>query len=250
MALLAATATTPSWTAALTCLPPRQRLEWQRTITADVAEQAKAAKQGPSSRAYASGSEECDSQPGILGGSAFGRHLTAATLQLRSTSDLLAGMLVDAMAMAEVEPAVPFPSPARDASAADAESGVNSSSVEERHEAEKACVARAISAAGLDVAYAPVALKTLQRRLGEDAEWTEELASGEGAARFPGVALIAAGGALVAAQSAAAASQRRRAGMRGEVAPPASTGAGGPVGVDIDDDDAMDFLDAALDEVM
>ena len=255
---MASAAAAAPWTSALAALPPRLRLEWQRTISADVNTQLSDPKQGPLSRAYASGGPDGDTLPGLIAGSAFGRHVTAASRKIKSTADLLSGMLVSAIGEVGVTPDIPFPQPVRGEGHDEAPAGlssssnsssINSSSLEELFEAEKASVSRAITAAGLDAAYQPVVLKSLQRRLKDDAEWAEEAATSSTSDRFPGVSSIADGSAKAAAEENLVRVHRAR------LAPPgASSGSSdasdegswrSPATSEVDD-----LLDSALDDIM
>ena len=222
-----------AWTDALKVLPARDRLNWQRAITADVAAQTAAPKQGPLSRAYSSGGPISPTGLPIVEAT-VGKRVTGATQQFPSTADLLATTLRDAFEQAKV--ALPEMS----------EKGTDSTMDP---------LVGAIRGASLDAGYRLVVVRALQRRLASDPEWAaEEAARAKEVgtdARFPALATVADGSlvaaiaehnasATTAVTSAAATSDGVKAGGTAT-----SAGVGGAA---VRVEDAM--LDAAMDELL
>ena len=149
-----------SWTETLKALPARDRISWQRSITADTATQSLMSKQGPFSRAYSSGGPAPAS--GILESSSeAGQRVSAVTRQFPSTADLLATALYDAFEKARV----PLPA-----------SIVSYSLDPPSTDALKDAIQRSLRQASLDTSYRIVVSKALQRRLVADPEWAAEVA--------------------------------------------------------------------------
>lgn len=222
------------WTDALKVLPARERLAWQRMITADVAAQGAMPKQGPRSRAYDSGGPPMSAglaaiRPGELG------LVAGSALAAPSTADFLASVITAAFEKAKV----PLP----DALELPMDSTASASNP----------LAAAIRAASLDVGYRLVVAKALQRRLATDAEWTAERGVGAAAAsadasacpatRFASLASIA-DGALVSAAAAAAAAPV----VRGSDASAGASGAAAGAAASQQREDAL--LDAAMAELL
>ena len=144
-----------SWTEALKVLPARERLAWQRTITADVIAQESSTKQGPFSRAYASAGHaltERGALPFEPLASSAGHRVAAVTNKYPSTADFLAAALREAFDKAKV------PLPTR----------LEASATSDRLE-------QAILQISLDRSYSVVVAKAMQRRLATDCEWNSEV---------------------------------------------------------------------------
>ena len=181
-----------SWTESLKALPARERLAWQKAITADAATQEVMPKQGPISRAYASGGPASTSKlmPSLESYSSTGQRLPAVTGTFSSTAEFLASSLYDAFEKAGVPLPVSFRSTV-------VEGGADP-------------LVAAIRTSSLDAAYLLVVCKALQRRLVSDSEWIAERSSSalpvEGASetsksRFPHLATLADGSLVKAASS-------------------------------------------------
>lgn len=187
-----------SWTDALKVLPARERLAWQRVITADVAAQGAMPKQGPRSRAYVSGAQ---SSASTLASTLRPEPASSASSRaFPSTADFLASTISEAFEKAKV------PLPATFEMLPDSAAGASDPLV------------ATIRAASLDTGYRLVIAKALQRRLAADPEWTAEAvtpavatidasasATGTCAQRFAALASIADGSLVSAAAAAAAA---------------------------------------------
>lgn len=226
-----------TWTDALKVLPARDRLNWQRAITADVAAQAAAPKQGPLSRAYSSGGPNLPPTGLPIVEATVGKRVTGATQQFPSTADLFASTLRDAFEHAKVT----FPEMS--------EKGTDSDSTTDP-------LVAAIRGASLDAGYRLVVVRALQRRLASDPEWAAEVAARAkeaGTARFPALETVADGSlvaaiaehnasAITAVTSVAVTSDAVKGGGAAK-----SAGAGGS-GTAVRVEDAM--LDAAMDELL
>jgi hypothetical protein len=277
----------PSWTAALNVLPAKERLEWVKTINADVEAQARAPPQGPFSRAYASAVHGAAARSSLLERSTVGGHLSAVTRTFPSSDALVARALQEAIDKVGAKPAVPFGGGGGDG--ADAVGGGGGGAAtpsaavaalvagEDGRPPSDPGILAAVAAAQLGAAYRPVVAKYLQRRLAADAAWAAERAAAAaaggdaaaGALRFPHAAAVARGElATSAAHAWEAAREERHAIIDSLVA----TGEGGGSG----DGDARaaaapaaaapppaaaaapaagaaasdDLLDAALDELL
>lgn len=272
--------TAPNWTAALAALPARERLEWTRTINADVEALAKAPPQPAFSRAYASAVHgSAGKKVSLLDRSSVGGHLSAVTRDFPSSDSLVARMLAEAIDKAGAKPDMPFVAPDEGreeqistgpvvggGAAADAGALVD------------AGILAAVQAAQLGAAYRPTIAKTLQRRLANDAAWAAEasIAPADGAAaqpaatpagsRFPHAAALARGEVTRAVVAAWEDAQELRAAMlasEGEEGGGAASQRGGAVPSaaapgDVSSGSAPapaaalgdDLLDAALDELM
>jgi hypothetical protein len=210
-----------SWTEVLKVLPARDRLAWQKQISADTAAQVTQAKQGPFSRAYASGGPQAKPSPTLFVDS-------STTRCLSSSAEFLAVGLHKAFIKAKV----PLPA---DLSTAGPEDPLVDS----------------LRAAGLDAAYSIAVCKSLQRRLASDLDWATERPSG----RFAAAATLADGSLLAAVQAsrdtaaaaaAAASASRGPSGASMQPTPTLRT----PVQGDVVHQRQDDMLDSALDELL
>lgn len=253
-----------SWTAALAVLPARERLEWTRTINADVEAMAKAPPQPAFSRAYASAVHgSTGRRAALLERTSVGGHLAAVTRDFPGTDALVARMLSEAIDKAGVTPDVPFVAPPEDAArAAPVSLGpqVGGGAPADAGTPLDAGVLAAVEAAQLGAAYRPTIAKSMQRRLAVNPAWAAASAAGgeaAAAARFPHAAALARGDVVRAVTAAWEEAQELRAailaseeggapGGGGAAAAAPAAGAGGaPGGAPADD-----LLDAALDELM
>lgn len=266
---MAATAqsTSTSWVSSLSVLPAKQRLEFQKQITADVAAQAAAPQPAPFSRTYASlreghgvvpasrreGAPEAvqaavdgvlDGSSGgasLLPGSSTGAHLAAATRHVPPSTEALLARMIDAAfdvagvplpaALTTTQPslgAAPSRGPATDPLQA------------------------AVRDLRLDAPYRHVAARWLGRNLAsaDGAYAAQAAAGGEATARFAGTAALASGATTAACLAAWEAVQARRkaASSGGGVGGGSSSSSGG--GSAPPSGEADDLLDGALDELL
>ena len=267
--------TSAGWTSVLSVLPARERLEWTKTINADVEAQAKAAPQGMYSRAYASLVHgAAGGRVAILERSAIGGHLTAVKHEYPSSERLVAQQLQEAIEKVGKKPDRPF-------------TGGEALSLNPDDKIDAHLLA-SVSAAQLGAAYRPIVAKYLQRRLATDPVWAAEAtaAPADGASpaqpsvRYPHAASLAKGEVASLVQHAwEGVLEERRAvidSLRGEQQPDegqgdasmsgasAATGSNGPQVTHLPPQQSPpaaaavagggaagdDLLDAALDELL
>lgn len=110
------------WVAALAALPPKIRLEVQKTVAQDMVAQRDMPPQPSLSRAYCSGDSDKLAPTGGIGvfsssldglgvgkkATGSGHHLTAVKRTFPSTAALLAQMIVESSRQAQAQPKVPY----------------------------------------------------------------------------------------------------------------------------------------------
>jgi hypothetical protein len=194
-----------SWVASLAVLPARQRLEWQRTITADVAAQKAAPRPGACSRVLAAYAGDGRLPLAPFRSAVDTRALCAAERRAPGTGlpNLLETMLVKSFAAA----AAP--------QGAGAAAAARSSEVAEERSRRAAAVAARMREIGLDKAYGVLLARQFGLRLRADARFpgecgytaddlTSATAHAEPSCRFPNAREAASGALLDTATQALA----------------------------------------------
>jgi hypothetical protein len=155
-----------SWVASLAVLPARQRLEWQRTITADVAAQKAAPRPGACSRVLAAYAGDGRLPRAPFPSAVDTRTLLAAERRAPGTGlpSLLEAMLAKSLAAAA----------APQGAAAAAAAAARPSAVAEDRARQAAAVAARMREIGLDKAYGVLLARQFGLRLRADARFPGE----------------------------------------------------------------------------